>query len=228
MKTIFALFFCLLLTACATSGEVEQINFNTTKRLNELEGRLNNQKLMELFQAVERHEQQLTIVRGDIETLQHDLSEAKKHQNDLYSDLDNRISEQHVAQKNNVSANDVPKTLNLTAAYKNAMELIDRRQFNLALPILNQIIASHDQPNYIADTGFWLGITYTGLNEFYKAIEAYKNFLRQFPSHPKAPEALFNIASCYQTLNQEDKKEAALKELVKRYPNSDAAKEYKR
>ncbi|QQS16743.1 MAG: tetratricopeptide repeat protein [Neisseriales bacterium] len=228
MKTIFSLFFCLLLTACATSGEVEQINFNTTKRLNELESRLNNQKLMELFQAVERHEQQLTLMRGDIETMQHDLSETKKHQKDLYSDLDNRISEQNIAQKNNVSAKDMSEKFNLTASYKHAMELINSRQFNLALPILTQIIASHDQPNYIADAGFWIGITYTGLNEFNKAIEAYKNFLHHFPSHPKAPEALFNIASCYQTLNQEDKKEATLKELIKRYPNSNAAKQYKR
>lgn len=214
--------FCLifLLAGCATSGEVETIN----RRLVELENRVNNQKLMELLRAVENTKQQLTVIRGDIELVQHELAHTKKRQDDLYSDLDNRINEQKKTSQDTIAS----EATQFSMLYKQTMDLISKHQFEQALPMLNKLIQLQHQVDYIADTGFWIGITYTGLGKFDKAIEAYKAFVKKYPEHSRAPDALFNVASCQEVLKQDAEKNKTLQQLLSSYPNSEVAKKYQR
>jgi TolA-binding protein len=217
MKKIANFCFIFLLAGCATSDDIQIIN----KRLIELESRINNQKLMELLQAVENTKQQFTVIRGDIELIQHDLAHIKKRQDDLYNDLDNRITEQKKMQDTVAS-----RSNQFSDLYRQTMDLMSQRQFEKALLILNQMIQLQHQPDYIPDTGFWMGIAYTGLGQFDKAIEFYGAFQEKYPNHPRAAEALYNMASCYQKLNKESQKTKTLQTLLKRYPNSEVAKKY--
>ena len=212
--------FCLifLLAGCATSGEVETIN----RRLAELENRVNNQKLMELLQSAESTQQQLTVIRGDIELVQHELANTKKRQDDLYSDLDNRINEQTKKSQDMIAS----EAIQFSILYQQTMDLISKHQFEQALPTLNKLIQLQHQVDYIADTGFWMGITYTGLGKFDKAIEAYQAFVKKYPEHPRAPDALFNTASCQEALKKNTEKNKTLQQLLKAYPNSEVVKKY--
>ena len=85
-------------TGCATTGDLEetrrqldQVNRQASTRLNEVESKLSNEKLLEMVSQLEAMKAEVAKLRGDVEVLNYNLQTTQKRQNDLYNDLDGRL-----------------------------------------------------------------------------------------------------------------------------------------
>ena len=74
----------------ATSARLDQVQKDLEARLAVLEQQARNQSL-DLLRDLEAIKSDLARIRGQIEVLTHELSEAQKRQRDLYVDLDSRL-----------------------------------------------------------------------------------------------------------------------------------------
>ena len=74
----------------ATSARLDQVQKDLEARLSTLEQQAKNQSL-DLLRDLEAIKADLARIRGQIEVLTHELSEAQKRQRDLYVDLDSRL-----------------------------------------------------------------------------------------------------------------------------------------
>ena len=223
----------LLLSACASTGDLEatqrrvdQINQQTVTRLNDLDSRISSEKLIDLFNQVEKLQAEVGSLRGELEVLKHNQDAMQQRQTDIYNDLDGRLSQLGTGGK--------PAAQASTAApvqsgddYGKAMTLLDQKKFENAIDALENFINANPSDPRAVDAQYWLGIAHTGLKEYNSAIDIHQRFAADYPKHAKAPDALRNMAQCQLALNQRDAAKATLQRLVKLYPNSDAAKRAK-
>jgi tol-pal system protein YbgF len=70
---------------------------------------------------------------------------------------------------------------------------------------------------------YWLGNAQFGLRNYKAAIESFKQLVDKAPNHARAPEALLSIANCYTELKENESARRTLEQLVKQYPQAEAA-----
>jgi TolA-binding protein len=70
---------------------------------------------------------------------------------------------------------------------------------------------------------FWLGNAQYANRDYRGAIGNFRALLTAAPDHPRAPEAVLSIANCQIELKDNPAARRTLDELVKTYPQSEAA-----
>ena len=70
---------------------------------------------------------------------------------------------------------------------------------------------------------FWVGNAQYANRDYRGAIANFRALLQQAPDHPRAPEAALSIANCQIELNDNASAKRTLDDLVKAYPQSEAA-----
>lgn len=220
----------LLLSACASTGELEatqrrvdQLSQQTVARLNDLDSRISSEKLIDLFNQVEKLQAEVGTLRGELEVLKHNQETMQQRQTDIYNDLDGRLSQMGAGGKPAAQAAPAQSADD----YDRAMTLLNQKKFENAIDELENFINANPSDPRAVDAQYWLGIAHTGLKEYSTAIDIHRRFAADYPKHPKAADALRNIAQCQLALNQRDAAKTTLQRLVAQYPNSDAAKRAK-
>ncbi len=74
---------------------------------------------------------------------------------------------------------------------------------------------------------FQLGETYFVEDRCAEALPEYGQLVKAFPNSKSMPTALLHSADCFQRLKNLDAAQAALEQVIKRYPGTDAAKKAK-
>ncbi len=70
---------------------------------------------------------------------------------------------------------------------------------------------------------FWLGNAQYATRDYKEAIQNFRNLLTQAPDHLRAPEAVLSIANCQVELKDTKAARKTLEDLIKAYPQSEAA-----
>ena len=70
---------------------------------------------------------------------------------------------------------------------------------------------------------FWLGNSQYANRDYRGAIANFRELLATAPDHPRAPESLLSIANCQIELKDSAGARRTLDQLVKTYPQSEAA-----
>lgn len=229
----------LTLSACATTSDIEatryqidQVNRQASARLTEVESKLSNEKLLEMVTQVENLKAEVAKLRGEVEVANYNLQTTQKRQNDLYNDLDGRLSHlesagKEAAAQQNASqpASSQPAAADTQTSpdYDKALNLLRARDFPKAIAALSLYIQQNPNAPQAVDALYWLGVAHTAQRQYDAAIEIHRRFAEQYPDNPKAPDALRNVANCQRDLGQVDIAKATLKRLIKLYPSSSAA-----
>lgn len=71
---------------------------------------------------------------------------------------------------------------------------------------------------------YWLGESYYVTQNYDVALTAFQSLLQSFPDSNKAPDALLKIGYCQFELGRAAEGEATLREVIVRFPGSDAAR----
>lgn len=89
---------------------------------------------------------------------------------------------------------------------------------------LRQYLAESPTPEQRISALYWLGNAEYGLRNHHNAILHYRNVITQAPNHAHTPQAMLALASCQLELQDTPAAKATLTQLIKKYPNTKAAR----
>jgi tol-pal system protein YbgF len=248
MKLRYALFSLALLTAlpsarAASTSELtqqvqalQQLADSFDQRLGALEGALRqNPQLLGLLQEVEALKAELAKMRGQTEVQAHQLDTLDKRQNDLYADLDQRLTALAQAKpsvQTPSAATDVPANAAATPAadpqlesrdYDAALKLFRDKKYAGAIAAFKDFIKTYPDSKLAPNAQYWVGYSYYSVKDYKSAVAHQQKLLAVYPASDKAPDALLNVAASQVALNDMAGAKKTLQQVVAQYPGSPAA-----
>lgn len=187
--------------------------------------------LLDLLGQIEALNGEIRRLLGQNEELAHGLQDAEKREKDFYVDLDTRLRRfeptDNTQSGGEPAAEAAPLDPNDTAAENRAFEaaygLFKGGSHANAILAFQEFIGKYPESAHVANAHYWLGNAQFVLKEYQGALDTYQGLLKSFPDTPRAAEVMFSIAGCQQELKQDAAARKMLKQLVAKYPSSEAA-----
>lgn len=151
---------------------------------------------------------------------------------DTYNDALLRIADCHFQLRNFVDARlyysqVIAKNIPASAYALYQTAFIDGLQKHYAIKIdeLNKLIKEFPTSEFTEQAYYEIGRAYLSMNQYDKAIGAYRDLLQKFPSGSLARKAALEIGMAYYNNNNKQQAIAAYKKVVTDYPGSSEATE---
>ena len=186
----------------------------------------------ELVNQIQALREDNARLQGQVETLNYELESTKKRQQDFYIDLDGRLRklEPQLAPAGEARPSEdggAKKTATDPAAeardYEAALNLFKANKIKESATALDAFVKTYPDSTLTPNAQYWLGNAHYSLRDCKKAIDAQRVVLAKWPQHPKAPDALLNIATCQQELGDAKGAKVTTDTLFAKYPDSTAA-----
>ncbi len=130
-------------------------------------------------------------------------------------------------EKQEETAREEEKVSSPEALYKEGQDLLNAEKQAEALSAFKSLV-KHYPKNSLADNAlYWMGEIHFSNKDYPAALIEFSKVANDYPGENKAPDALLKLGATYQQMGEKDKATAALKELIARYPKSEAAKKVK-
>lgn len=236
----------LLLLALCIAGPAQAGLFSdeeARKQIQQLEERvlsleeankIQTKGLLDLQIQIEALNSEIRKLRGQNEELARGLQDAEKREKDFYVDLDTRLRR--------FESTDVPLTEGAAEgveadpynpvienrAYEAAYGLYKGGSYASAAKAFQEFAGKFPDSVHVPNAKFWLGSALFALKDYEGALAAYRDLRKTYPSYPRDADVLFDIAGCQMELNQSKDAQKTLKQLVSKYPSSDAAAKAKK
>ena len=194
----------------------------------------NNQQtrtLLDLQSQIDSLNTELRSLRGQNEELVHNLQDADKRQKDFYIDLDTRVRRFETTDAATPQPGDAPAADNPAAgdrAYEAAHGLFKAGKHQDAINAFREFLKKFPDSVYAPLADYEMGAAYFVLNDYKNALASYEDLTSKYAFSPKAPEAMLGIADCQQGLKAISAAKKTLKQLITKYPDSEAASEAKK
>jgi len=186
--------------------------------------------LLDLQNQIETLRGELARSNGEREKLSRDMAELQRAQKDMAQRQQElaRGVEERVAQlepvKITVDGREITVEPAERRAYEAALALFRGGDFSGAQTGFHSMIARYPKSGYLPSALFWLGNAQYATRDYKEAIVNFRIMLTATPNHVRAPEALLSIANCQIELKDVDGARRTLDELVRSFPQSEAAK----
>ena len=187
-----------------------------------LDAKADKTAMLDVISQHDQTQQQIAILRGQIEVLANDLANAQKRQKDLYTDLDGRLRKLEPVQVN-IDGKEAAVGQTEQTAYDSALKIFQAGDYKTAATALDGFVKQYPQSGYAANAQYWLGNAFYALRDCKSAIAAQQLVVKNYPDSPKAADAMLNMASCYSELKDKARAQKTLQTLVATYPDSSAA-----
>ncbi len=178
--------------------------------------------LLELNNQIELMRGEIARLRGSGEQVLRDVSEVQRTVKDANQNFDDRLRKlepQRVTHDGReFSADPAEKR-----AYDDAIAVMRGGDFDKAVAVLSGFQAKYPRSGYAESARFWLGNALYGKRDYKAAIATFRALVNDAPDHPKAPEALLALANCQAEIKDSKSARKTLDELLKAYPQSEAA-----
>jgi len=178
--------------------------------------------LLDLNNQLEQMRGELATLRGGGEQLLRDVAALQQAQKDVGQNLDDRLRRLE-PQKVALDGREFVATMGSNAAFDAAIAAIRNGDFDTAAAGLTQMLARWPATGYAASAQFWLGNALYGKRDYKNATTAFRAMVKASPDHPKAPEALLALANSQAEMKDPRSARRTIEELVKDYPQSEAA-----
>ncbi|MCC6195761.1 MAG: tol-pal system protein YbgF [Burkholderiales bacterium] len=231
----------------ATQARLDGLQRSLEARLTTIEQQTKGQAL-DLVRDLEGIKTDVAKIRGQIEVLMYELTEATKRQKDLYVDLDSRMRKIEAsaaaavpppadpAAANVASAAPgpaaappapapqiVPVTAQEQKAYDAALDQFKRGDYNGAIGAFQAFVKANPKSLLASSAQYWVGNAQFAKKDYRGAIAAQRQLIAQWPDSSKIPDALLNIATAQSELGDNASARRTLEELMVKFPQSDAA-----
>lgn len=204
-----------------------------------------SQRLIQLQQQLSENQQDTDILRGNIQEMQHHISEIVYNQQDILKKINHLFNDNNRTQLFNknikqalISNNDSEKDHinnelndkkindnNDSIDYKAAVALVlEKKQYVQAIQSFQDFIKNHPQSYYQPNAYYWLGQLFYNQGKKNDASYYFAWVVKHYPKSSKASDALLKIGFIMEETNQQDKSETVYRQVIKLYPNSDSAK----
>ncbi|MEO0998603.1 MAG: tol-pal system protein YbgF, partial [Pseudomonadota bacterium] len=224
----------LVTAACATVPPEED---PVVLKLNELERRIvamervvQNDSLVNLVTTLESLRQDVSQLRGQVETLTFESESASERQRELYLDLDTRIQalEQGrgaVAGGDGVQAGELPVPGGSDQGnYRAAFELLKEGRYDQASNAFQQFLVAYPDSELADNAQYWLAESFYVSQKFAEALPAFQRVVDEHPDSAKVPDALLKIGYCNYELGNWNDARGALVRVESEYSDTTAAR----
>jgi TolA-binding protein len=181
--------------ATSTLGVPSNANtqqLSTEERVKRLERILDSQGLVDMLLRIENLQNELQILRGEIELHNHELEQIKQRQRDLYVDIDRRLLRMErngvqpgaavaPAQGKSATASSTPSS---PAASKSA-----QRKFSQAIKDYQKLIDKYPKSPKLAEAMLKIGYSQYELKNYKQAESTLKNLAQNYPGTTEAGQA---------------------------------------
>ncbi len=161
-------------------------------------------------------------LRGANEQLLRELSEQQQRQKDVQLGLDDRLRKFEPL-KVNLDGVDITVEPAEKRDYEAAMGVFRKGDFAAAQNSLNGFMLRYPNTAYLPSVLFWLGNAQYANKDYTGAVTNFKRMLSMVPKHVRASEATLAIANCQIELKDIKLARKTMEDLVKTYPDSEAA-----
>ena len=178
--------------------------------------------LVELQNQIELLRTELARLRGMNEQLTRDVSDSQRQQRDSLQRVDERFK-QFESLKVNVDGREFLAEPLEKRDFEAALLVFRRGDFPAAQSIFLDFIKRYGASGYRVSALFWLGNAQYANRDYKEAMNNFRALIAQDAEHVRAPEAVLSIANCQIELKDTRGARKTLEDLVKAYPQSEAA-----
>jgi tol-pal system protein YbgF len=196
------------------------------------------QSMLDLQSQIEALNTEIRKLRGQNEETTHGLQDAEKRQKDFYVDLDTRLRHFESAEEAAKEAAAKPPVAPVYAdsndpvsedrAFEAAYGLFKAGSQANAVKAFQEFLKKYPDSVHAPNANYWLGKAQFALKDYKGALDTYQGILKDFPETPKTADVLYGIAVCQQGLKRHIAAHKTLKQLVAKYPASEAASKAKK
>ena len=178
--------------------------------------------LLELQNQIETLRAELARQQGRNEQLARDLAEVQRQQKDASQNVEDRLRKFEPT-KVTVDGREFVAEPAEKRDYEAALAIFRQGEFAAAQPAFAEFIRRYKQSGYVPSAFFWLGNAQYATRNYKEAVQNFRALVAQVPDHLRAPEAVLAIANCQVELKDLRGARKTLEDLIKAYPQSDAA-----
>lgn len=178
--------------------------------------------LLDLQAQIEALRGELADLRGQNEKLRRDVSDLQQHQKDIAKNVDERLR-QFEPETVQVDGREFKAEPAEKGDYEAALAVFRAGKFADAAAAFQAFVRKYPQSGYLPSARFWLGNAQYATRAYKEAIDTFKALLASAPDHPRAPEAALSIANCQVELKDTKAARKTLEDLMRVYPQSEAA-----
>ena len=196
------------------------------------------QSMLDLQSQIEALNTEIRKLRGQNEETTHGLQDAEKRQKDFYVDLDTRLRHFESAEEAAKEAAAKPPVAPVSAdsndpvsedrAFEAAYGLFKAGSQAIAVKAFQEFLKKYPDSVHAPNANYWLGKAQFALKDYKGALDTYQGILKDFPETPKTADVLYGIAVCQQGLKRHIAAHKTLRQLVAKYPASEAASKAKK
>lgn len=196
-------------------------NVDELKKANDDNAQL-RRSVLELSNQIEVVRAELARMRGQDEQLARDVADVQRKQKDITQGVEDRLRKFEPAK---ITVDGVEFSANPAEIrdFDAALAVLRKGDFATAqtsfLDFTNRYPASGYRPSAL----FWLGNAQYALRAYREAVLNFKSLVAIAPDHARAPEAALSIANCQVELKDTVSARKTLGDLIKVYPQSEAA-----
>ncbi len=191
------------------------------RRADEERGQL-RRSLLDLQNQIEALRGDLARMQGQNEQLARSVAELQRQQKDVEQGLDERLRKLEPV-KVTVDGREFNADQAEKRDFDAALSVFRKGEFAAAQLAFIDFLKRYPQSGYAPSAQFWLGNARYATREYKEAILSFRALLEQAPDHLRAPEAVLSIANCQVELKDLRAARKTLEELIKAYPQSEAA-----
>jgi tol-pal system protein YbgF len=178
--------------------------------------------LLDLQAQIEALRGEIARLNGQDERLARDLADVQRRQKDIAQGVDDRLRKVEPG-KVSVEGREFIADPAESRDFEAALAIFRRGEFPAAQAAFTDFIKRYPQSGFKSTAPFWLGNAQYANRDYRGAITNFRALLAQAPDHPRAAEAVLSIANCQIELKDNAGARRTLDELIKAYPQSEAA-----
>ena len=195
------------------------------QQVNQRSGDDNSQvrrSLLDLQTQIETLRMEHAKLRGQNEQLLRDVADLQRRQKDIAQGVDERLR-QFEPVKVTVDGLEFQADADEKRDFEAALAVFRAGKFADAKTAFAGFVRQYPRSGYVPSARFWLGNAQYAAREYKEAIGNFKMLLSEAPGHARAPEAALSIANCQIELKETRTARKTLEDLLRDYPQSEAA-----
>ena len=178
--------------------------------------------LLDLQNQIELLRSEQAKLRGQNEQLLRDVADLQRRQKDISQGVDERLR-QIEPLKVTVDGQEFQVEPAEKRDFEAALATFRSGKFAEAKTAFTDFMKQYPRSGYTTSTQFWLGNAQYATRDYKEAIRNFKALMAASPAHARAPEAALSIANCQMELKETKGARKTLEDLVRLYPQSEAA-----
>lgn len=178
--------------------------------------------LLDLQNQIELLRSEQAKLRGQNEQLVRDVADLQRRQKDIAQGVDERLSKFEPV-KVTLDGQEFQADPSEKRDFEAALAVFRSGKFAEASTAFASFVRQYPRSGYVPSSRFWLGNAQYAQRDYKEAIGNFKQLLTDAPTHARAPEAALSIANCQLELKDNRASRKTLEDLVRAYPQSEAA-----